>query len=445
MNSIPHNSMRYYFLIAVALLITSCFKKDVMHDRADDVETSIIYKGNEGNFIITKEEIYQATSKESGRGFTRISGYAEYRLTSYNLETGKILGRVNMGEGSKNAFIILGTSPGKIWLYSIDPALGLHCRNPKNLEVISNEKKLAENSALKDFSFARPARFVLSQYYGWQLNNGQLIITDIKGFHYYLDPQILTLQKAYEEVPYYNSLENNLNTSGYFAEDSFVSLQNGVRNKLLLRYEESTENYSYVHGQFIIDTDPLNDVKRKKISSDELRNQSDLLNDSLKKIISSNPKLENENADFPYRSNEFMLKRTINNLRNTIDDIEHEQKQLLNNRSPLFSNPLLSEKKECFYVIHAVDVTDTAKAVITKIELKGSHFSEMWSTVLNGFYSDADKAKATGAFNVVFSKGSPEFDYKWFQIEGDKLIMIAQLRMVCMDVNTGKIAWEIPL
>src|ERR1700720_727634 len=132
------------------VLLTSCMHKDVMTDRADDISSSIIYQGKEGNYIINKEVIFQASSKSSGRGFTKISGHNDYRISSYDLATGKLVARVNMKGGmDKGEFIILGVTEGKLWVYSIDPDLGLHYRNPKTLEVIGTQQKIAESPSFK--------------------------------------------------------------------------------------------------------------------------------------------------------------------------------------------------------------------------------------------------------------------------------------------------------
>jgi len=75
------------------LLLSSCFHKDV---RTDNIASSIIYQGEKGDYIICKEVIFQATSKSSKGGFTQISGYNEYRISSYDMQTGKLLLELNI-------------------------------------------------------------------------------------------------------------------------------------------------------------------------------------------------------------------------------------------------------------------------------------------------------------------------------------------------------------
>lgn len=60
------------------LLFSGCFHKDIDTGRADDIVGNLIYSGKEGDFIISKEEIFQANSKSTENGVTHISGYTEY-------------------------------------------------------------------------------------------------------------------------------------------------------------------------------------------------------------------------------------------------------------------------------------------------------------------------------------------------------------------------------
>ena len=58
-------------LILSSFYLSGCFffKKDVMKDTADNVEEAIIMKVNNENYLVTKEEIFQATSKSDKGGF----------------------------------------------------------------------------------------------------------------------------------------------------------------------------------------------------------------------------------------------------------------------------------------------------------------------------------------------------------------------------------------
>lgn len=438
--------MRVLLPFFTAILLSSCFHKDVLNDRADDVINSFIYKGKDRTYIITKEEVFQATSKESKNGVTTISGYAEYRLTSYDLQTGKQMARANLGDGNEKAFCILGTTEGKIWIYSLDPELGFHCRNPKTMEIISDEKTISANGALKGFAFAKPERTSLNQFYAYNSQTGKLFLSDKQGFHYYYDPSNSTLEKTEDVLTNSSFSKNSLGSNGYFSKEVFVSLKSDVRNKLVYANEDSTGNFSYIKGQLLIDNNPFRGAERTKIEVARIEQSQKSISDSLADIHGKFPKMGSEGRNIDDISDaEWKAKGICSDLSRRYEALERDKKNILDHAELNFPNPLLSDGNGYFYVLHAVDVCDTARTIITKLQLTEKKFQEIWSTPLPHFYVDPDKAKAQGAFETVFSKGNPSFSYRWFDVEDGKLIMISQLRMVCLDVKSGKILWEDPL
>ncbi len=439
--------MRRTLLFLTLLVFSSCFHKDVMSDRADDVVRSMIYKGNEGTFIITKEEIFQATSKKSGGGITTISGHSDYRLTSYDLATGKLLGRVDMGDGIEKSFIILGTTPGKLWIYSMDEALGFHCRNPETMELISDEKTLSASAPLKGFTFARPEWMKLSQFYGWRADNNKLMLSDMEGFHYYYDPGKGTLDKTEDKIPDYDWAVRYSGSTGYFSKDEYVSLRGDGRQKLMYESEDSTGKQSYLTGELLLENDPLHEVARKQAYLDSLDRMLAMWKDSLGQLEKEYPELLQNgviNAN-RFGGRDYKATWKARDFIREIENLEREKTSQLKSDRALFNTPLLSDAPGNLFVVHATDVSDTSKAVLTKVHLSGRRFTETWTTILPGFYRDPQKADNKGAFETVFSDGNPKFTYRWHTLADGKLLLIGQLSMICIDAGTGKILWQQPL
>jgi hypothetical protein len=86
-------------------------------------------------------------------------------------------------------------------------------------------------------------------------------------------------------------------------------------------------------------------------------------------------------------------------------------------------------------------VEDTAMAQLSLVDCSSQKFTEKWKLSLTGFYYDSDKAEGAG----VFEDGDPEFRYKWAEIHNNTFVMIAQLKMIAIDLSTGKKIWEIQL
>jgi hypothetical protein len=434
------------FFALIILLFSSCFHKDVMTDRADDVTSAFIYNGPEGKTIITKEQIFQAQSKKSGGGVTQISGYAEYRISAYDLVTGNQTGRVNLGEGIEKSFLILGSTPGKLWIYSIDPELGFHCRNPKTLEVISDEKTLIASGPLKGFSFAHPEWMKLSEQYGWNAENEKLMLSDMQGFHYYYDPGKNTLEKTEDAIRDYTWAVSKTGGTGYFTKENYVSLRGDGRQKLMYAYEDSTGKFSYLNGEILLDVDPAHDAVRKKNALIMIDNKEKILHDSISAIHGRFPKMGAEGRSYSDISNqEWTAKNNCESMIRDIEELERDKKSITRENSKFIDSPVLCDAENNLFIIHGTDVTDTSHLQLTKVKLDGKSFTETWTVKLPGFYRDPEKANNKGAFETVFSDGNPNFRYQWFEIADDKLFMISQLQMICIDVKSGKTLWVHPL
>lgn len=438
--------MKRFLPILLLPLLASCFHKNVMTDRADDVVKSFLYTGKEGAMIITKEMIFQATSKESNGGMTTISGNAEYRISSYDLATGNLLGRADMGDGIEKSFTVMGAADGKIWLYSIDPDLGFHCRNPKTMELISNEKTLAANGPLKGFSFARPEWMKLGDHYGWNAKNGLLMLTDMQGYHYYYDPAKGKLDKTEDQIPDYQWSVRATNSNGYFAKDDYASINGTGRQKLQYRYEDSTGKLSYLNGAILIDNNPLRKIERERSYIESLHQHIAAWEDSIAKLKQQFPDLGEEiNPRARYNEAGYMASHKLGTFNRELEDVQRDLKRTEEPHFSLYDNAVLSDATGNFFILHATDVSDTARLNLTKLHLEGRNFTETWTTKLADFYRDPGKADNKGAFETVFSDGDPRFGYQWFEISGDKLVLISQLQMACLDLKTGKIIWQKPV
>ena len=67
---------------------------------------------------------------------------------------------------------------------------------------------------------------------------------------------------------------------------------------------------------------------------------------------------------------------------------------------------------------------------------------EKWNVLLEDIFFDYNQADETNSFKVVFSKGNPQFDFQYFDIVDNKLIVIYMLHIYCIDTETGTIMWK---
>ena len=428
-----------YCLLNICLL-SSCFHKDVMNDRADDVSQSFIYTGKGGPCIITQELIFQATSKESGGGVTHVSGYNECRLTSYDLSTGAMLGRVETGDEVEEGLKIIGVANDQIWCYSITSELGLHCRDPKTLEVL---KKESEITALAKFDFSRPEWANILDYYNYQVANGMLVLTDMQGRLFYFDVVNNTLTETEEQMPEDEWSADYLNSSAYFNEDDYISFfGDGDRKKLQWKYEDTTADLPFLKPKIFINLNELTLYKAEQLRIATATAVRDSVKTAFDKLIAEHPVFANEYASWTEMTKQEQEMR--NDYYNLKRDLEERERDLEDLTDDFHSSNdyVLNDGNYSALIYSASSVSDTARAIITCVDMtRPKTFVERWHLDLTSFYYDPDEAEGAG----VFEDGDPEFGYRWADIQDGKFVMIAQLQMICIDMKTGKQLWQIPL
>jgi hypothetical protein len=429
--------------ILLSVLSVGCFHKDVETDRADDIAGNLIYSGPEGNFVLSKEEIFQANSKSSEGGVTHISGYTEYRLSSYDIATGNQVGRVAIGEMIEEANALIGITPGKVWMFSIDPELGLHYRDPKTLEPKATWKELSQKPGLGSYKPARPDWPLIYQYFALDYARQKLMITDEAGFRYLLDPETLALEKIDATMPEVDWDPTILNSSGEFAEDDRVSLEGDPRKEISYRGKKTSQDVSFLFGEWLLDMDPLKAAKRDKAKAASLEHNWKSLQDSLSIYSAAHPEATQEPDYMKWTFDQRRIHDHADDLRRGIEDAKRKIDNSNQRHDPTLDYPLLTTDGKSAYIRHAGVVADTAHAIISRVNLHpDSTWSIAWSATLANIYHNSSKADQAGAFEKVYSSGNPEFNYQWAGQFGNYLLYVAQLQMICLDTQTGKILWE---
>lgn len=434
------------FLLLITAL-SSCFHKDVMNDRADDIKCVVLYSDNSGARIIAREEIFQATSKSSGRGITHISGYSEYRLSAYDVATGKLLARVELGEGMQEGeCLLLGIADEKLWLFSMNPELGFHSRSPKTLEVIETQTQLAAAAPFSGFKFAVCEWPQISRHYGMSADQKNVMLSDISGFRYAYDPKAKTLRKTTEEIvcnDNWTAINASTSNSLRWDKDNTISLSGEPRRMVQFQYKPTGFESSYLKGEFLMVTDLRSLAVLKNSEAAAIDHKADSLTKEIKRLQQQFPRLAQSSDWFSGISNdERNAARKIENMQRDTARLMDDKKGLFAGSSSLLRYTGLMYGKDA-YILHSGDVTDTSKLMLTSLEItNGTAYREKWTTRMGRYYFNPDKADAAGAFETVFSDGNPQFRFRWFAIHGDKLIAISQLQMCCIDLNTGKILWD---
>lgn len=436
--------MKRLLPLTAVLFLASCFHKDVMNDVADDVKSAFVYTGKEGNYIITLEEIFQATSKESGGGFTSISGYAEYRLTSYNAANGNIAARVDLGEGrDENETLILGITDGKLWLYSYWTDLGLHYRDPVTLEVKETQAQLMQKPSLKGIALSKPEWSRIGSFYGFDPVSKRIMISDQQGYKYFLDPSTFAIEKTEADIPDPNWSRNITGNSGELSYEKSVNLEGDPRKLPVYENKKKENGESYLFASYLLDENPLRRAAEVRPYADSLDRRIDSLKKREAELAAIDPQIADEHI-YSYRMPAHLrdAKEDWEETRRKLQSEKYQAERYLRDMDT-HSYYLLSDERGTAFTWSASSVGDTCRAVITKIRLKpDSSFARVWQLKLDDFYFDPDKADNAGAFETVFSDGDPDFGFQWFRVFDGKLILISQLRMAAIDLKSGQLLWN---
>ena len=371
---------------------------------------------------------------------TRISGYNECRLTSYDLATGAILGRVELGEELDDACRIIGVINEQVWCYSINTDLGLHCRDPKTLEVLKKESEL---TALAGYNFSRPEWSNISTYYGYEVANGMLVLTDMQGVLSYFDPVNNSVTDTEESMPDDDWSADYLSSSGYFGDDEYISFYgDGDRRKLMWKYEDTTADLPFLKPNVFIDLNEASLYKGEQERIAKATARRDSSKAKLDQLLAAHPVFANESAGWSDMTPEERdMRSEYYNLKRDLDDKESDLEDLTDDFEDS-NDYLLRDQPYSALIYSASSVADTARAILTCVDrTKPKKFVERWHLDLTSFYFDPDKAEGAG----VFDEGDPEFGYRWADIHEGKFVMIAQLQMICVDMTTGEKLWQITL
>ncbi len=365
--------------VITVVFFSSCFHKNVLEDNADDIEETIIVLDGLNPKLIQQELIFQATSKKSGGGSTHISGYNEFRISSYDANTGKLLNRVKTGNDNDSKSELLGELNGLLWFYTNEKD-GFHCRSVNNLEMSLNEEQLRKKDAFKNFEFARPKWYEIKKMYKIDEESESILITNIQGDAYLYNPKQNTVTKAKnEKIAFENDVQFKASHAQY-NDSVYFSFTNALKCALQKNSKENNFNLEFISANLLLETN-------KKV------------------LIKIRQNSENKTGYLP-------------------------------------SNSLLLEKQSSFFVHSSENITDTAYTVISKIEYDGiNNLKKIWDTKLPGVYFDLYKAREKGAFETVFSKGNPVYNYNWSGIINNQLILVTQLKLISIDLTTGKIIW----
>jgi hypothetical protein len=427
-------------IILMAAVFSSCMYKSVMEGTADNIVEARIYSFEGKQYLVMLELVYQATSKQGGRGISITTGYNVQRLSVYNLNDGSLVVRKKAGRLDRFALEFLGCTGGNLWFYSLTE--GIHSLNPETLEVrVTQETIFEKNPGLRG-NLATCEWYQLPQFFQFNDISQSIVLTDNQGYRYLLDPDSLLATKiVWEYQPYDPRTSQNFATSITFPPPT-LNLTGELRKQIRLDGKEVNPGLTFLDGKFIVDRNPARVVEGidRKLSWYMLRMEA--IYPELLELTAMNngrgPSWGTRDRDTLQRLENvrYQLGSDIRNLESCRVDIS--QKGYSHHYTPL-----LSPDTTAFFVFHSSGTAKDARVVISRVQRKGNReLTALWTTEIPGLFYNPDAASETNTFREVFSKGSPDFKFSCFEMEANRLIIIWMLHVHCIDMETGEILWK---
>ncbi len=431
-----------YFILVLCFFSTSCFYKSPKTGVADDLDYTIICHTPKGDYLITHEEVFQASSKSSGPKGTYISGSADYRFTVRNLQTGIQATRLVTGDREKD-MLPLGFDGNQLWFYSADKSVGLHARNPGTLDITITQKQIEEaNPSFAGKLNTPTTTYDAKKFYSYDPVNNQITVLDLQGNLYGIDPATLHAVPLIKKSAFLQYLPSAFSTSAYFGIVKSVTLKGESRMHIDVDGIKSEE--SYLKGQILLEQD----LNRLSHLSKKMRANLDVSNPFIPEHSNydrtrpfdpsiTSPKNYHE-TPYKYIPTSSELKEdSLRNVQNALrDKTAKDYKALI----PM-NNMVLGCDSNIIYIIHANNLADTSSLLISKINTKGNKFITQWTTLVPKIYFNPSDGIKKDDFGTL-KAGNPKFRYEWYGKEGNVFIGIKMLFAFALDDSTGKMLWK---
>jgi hypothetical protein len=438
---IMKKSLLYILIIVITGIGSSgCFffKKDLMKDPADNIDEAVIVSSGGEKFLVMKEEIFQATSKSSKQGIRTTSGYTEYRLSSYNLNTGELVKRIELGEREEGYQYFMGSTEGKLWYVSMDEKTGVHARDPKTLVIVVSQDDIVKANTFLKNNFPKVKWYEMRRYFGFNIQKNVPLVSDNSGVIYEINPDTYKAERVAGSVTNLG-YEEGVETTSIPLDRRVNATLTGDPRKSISVGSKKFQDLDFLKGQFLLCSSPYNAVTVYpeyfgSVYAEIEKKQSAV--DSLTNLIEEYSGKTDTEKRFNVRFAESRIKSGNDDIKRLNEELGKTELKKLN---------VVVSPGGGYFIIHSSSASDTAKVMISKVML-GVNMPDVkleWTTEIDNIFSDPEKVFEKGGFEYVFSKGSPDLRTKRVVFSGDKLVYVSMLKAVCINMNDGKILWKI--
>lgn len=411
------------FRFLIAFFITSIFYSHTITGATiDNILKTIIYKTDQKDYLILHESLYHPQYESYNQGNTQSIGYNTSRITVYDLTNGNILVQKEMGKmDSTEACFVLGCTQEDLWIYSKKYKSGLQSLHPLTLEKKISQAYIYTHIKQDIGRFADPDWNELKHYYALEPIQQKIIVTNHLNEKYLIDVTQFCSEKLNEPIVLNPIIKQNLKSSVRIKNDQWEF--EGYDKLTLANSQNTFHKCTFLFGQFIIET-----------------NFQRLFRYYLK--LQENCELELNRYIKANLTDQELIDKSV--IEQQLSISKNNLSVLLGGRKP--DDVLLTPQLQSFFVFSKEKDTDASFIQIAKIQLdEKSQPKTEWSIPVPGMFYNISTARNTREFRVFFGDFSPLINEIQFELAENKLIIIYQSQVSCLNTQSGDIEWSFML
>ena len=227
------------------------------------------------------------------------------------------------------------------------------------------------------------------QFYFYDLLANAVILTDLRGNLFSLDPQTLKATPIKNKPATQSAFSHAYANRIYHQNGERISLTGDLRKHIELGQKNAGEE-SFLSGAILLEqADNKLSATAKQMMLD-YRSASKKMQDEYDSLLHRYPVLEDQRKahltikDYQLLNHFYDLK---NNLEHLARDSEQKKQEIIQSLSGI----ALGGDSNTLYILHANNLTDTSSILISKVSILNNKASSQWTTMVPNIYFNPSK------------------------------------------------------
>jgi len=284
-----------------------------------------------------------------------------------------------------------------------------------------------------------PKVYEAPQFYVYDPLNNCIVLTDIQGNLFSLDPTSLKASPI-KKKPTIDNFPEAHATSATRWGDKRVTLSGEIRKQLEFSHKNTSED-SYLKGEILLEqnTARLSTIAKSMLTINNA--ETERLRQRCDSFLNLYPVLKDQRQAY-LSIKDYRIPSRFYEMQNELERMYRDSNNARDEVIRDLDKMVLGCDSNYIYILHANNLTDTSSILITRVEVKDDVSHPLWTTMVPQIYFDPSKGIKRNRMSEVFKSGNPQFRYEWYGVEGTVLVGIKMLFAFGIDVNTGKLLWK---